>query len=163
MIAIAQISALPDCLSKLAEKARNEGFHFIDRLVADFEAGINTFSKEGEALFEARMNGSLVGIGGLNRDPYINKPRVGRVRRLYVDPDFRRAGVATLLMKAIERAAQDSYSELRLLTDTDAGASFYTRLGYESARNDKKVSHSKSILTASDPQLAESTITDQHS
>jgi len=147
VVSISQVSALPDGVSELALAARKEGYRFVDRLIAEFEDGTNTFSQSGEALFEARMDDALVGVGGLNRDPYIDNPDVGRVRRLYVHPDFRREGVATLLMDAIELAAQHYFSELRLLTDTSGGASFYSRLGYAPVTNEKKVSHSKRMDT----------------
>ena len=151
-INISRIVCLPEDLSALAVKARAEGFRFLERLMVEFESGANRFSREGEALFEARYNGVLAGVGGLNRDPYIVASRssaeagnVGRIRRLYVDPAYRRHGIAKLMMEAIERLAQGSFRQLRLRTDTDTGAQFYQRLGYEVVANDANASHCKTI------------------
>ncbi len=147
-IIIKQSLALPDELSRLADQARQEGFRFLDRLTAEFESGTNTFAKQGEALFEARKGAVLVGIGGLNRDPYVSSDDglgIGRIRRLYVAPSARRLGVARLLMSAIEQSARATFATLRLRTDTEQGALFYARLGYTAIANDDNASHVKQI------------------
>jgi len=143
MVTVSQIKILPDDLPELATKARNEGFRFLDRLAQEFADGKNTFAKTGEALFEVRDEGRLVGVGGLNIDPYGGDCTAGRVRRLYVDPDHRGNGIGKILMGAIEDVARDSFSELRLLTDTTIGARFYDRLGYRSVSGHEHVSHIK--------------------
>ncbi|XEC93028.1 hypothetical protein AB6A23_16775 [Paenibacillus tarimensis] len=57
----------------------SEGFRHLKRLVNDYETGVNKIDKEGEALFIAYQNGNIVGVCGLNRDPYANCDEVGRV------------------------------------------------------------------------------------
>lgn len=145
MPAIFQIEALPDDICELASKAREEGFVFLDRLIKDFGTGENTFAKTGEALFAVRDKGRLVAVGGLNIDPRAHDQSVGRVRRLYVDPESRRDGVGKMLMEVIEQAARKSFSELRLLTDTERGARFYNQLGYRQVSGLEHVSHIKSL------------------
>lgn len=148
-VTIARVVVLPDELNAMAAQAQLEGFGFLGRLVSEFDSGFNTFSKPGEALFEARNNGALVGIGGLNRDPYVEKVGglgVGRIRRLYVDPCARRQGVARQIMVAIEQAAQGCFAVLRLRTDTERGAMFYSQLGYKAIANDENASHVKQIV-----------------
>ena len=44
------------------------------------------------------MEESLIGIAGLNRDPYLSDKNIGRVRHLYISKAFRRNGYARLLM-----------------------------------------------------------------
>lgn len=147
-LVIRQTLVLPEELSGLRVQARREGFRFLDRLAAEFESGANTFTKKGEALFEARNDDVLVGIGGLNRDPYVASVvglGVGRIRRLYVEPRSRRLGVARLIMAAIEQSARASFASLRLRTDTEQGALFYSGLGYTAVANDDKASHVKHI------------------
>jgi len=145
MLIVSRIIVLPDDLNGLAAKAGREGFRFVDRLIYDFASGTNTFSNAGEALFEVRKAGALIGIGGLNKDPYSGDATVGRVRRLYVDPDYRGEGVGRCLMEAIEHAARDSFSQLQLFTDTIRARKFYSRLGYEAVAGNEKVSHVKRL------------------
>ncbi|MBE9168763.1 hypothetical protein IQ238_15020 [Pleurocapsales cyanobacterium LEGE 06147] len=39
------------------------------------------------------IQGAVVGIGRLNRDPHSKNPKVGRLRHLYVESVWRRHGV----------------------------------------------------------------------
>jgi hypothetical protein len=57
---------------------------FVRRLADDWVSVANRFDRPGEALFVARLPGQVVGVRGLNVDPYTAEPGVGRVRHLYV-------------------------------------------------------------------------------
>ena len=74
----------PDYLSELATESEANGQAFIQRLIAEWESGDNRFSRPGEALFVAKMGARIVGVCGLNVDPYQDSKTVGRIRRLYV-------------------------------------------------------------------------------
>ena len=111
--------------------ARDEGFHFMNRLIVAWEDGSNRFDRPGEGYFGACHGGRMVAAGGLNRDPYCADPDVGRVRHLYVCPSARRSGAGTALMSAISGAARTNFSLLRLRTTTARGAAFYEALGFE--------------------------------
>ena len=50
----------------------------------EWRTGTNRFDRPDEALFGAWAKGQLVGVCGLNIDPYRGDDRVGRVRHLYV-------------------------------------------------------------------------------
>ncbi len=145
MITVNKIGALPEDLPILNDRAENEGFRFLTRLVQEFDSGTNTFARPGEALFEVRDQERLIGVGGLNIDPYHDEPHIGRVRRLYIDPDYRRQGIGRSLMSAIEKLACGSFSELRLRTDTIEGAQFYENLGYRRIHGAKHSSHAKTL------------------
>ncbi len=145
MITVSGVNLLPNDFAELADRARSEGFRFIDRLIVDFNSAANTFSAPGEAFFEARNEGKLVGVGGLNRDPYAADGTVGRVRRVYVDPADRGKGIGVALMDAIEATARRSFRELHLFTDTVDAANFYSRLGYRVILCGRNASHSKTI------------------
>src|SRR5262249_55224381 len=82
-----------DGLEALAEDSEQAGWRFVGRLADEWAAGSNRFGQPGEALFAARVAGVLVGVCGLNADPYAANPRVGRVRRLYVHSAHRRQGI----------------------------------------------------------------------
>ena len=115
-----------DDVASLAYAARSEGFNFLDRLITEWKDGTNRFDDEGEALFGAYLNGELVGTAGVTRQD----PALGRIRRVYVYPDFRRQGIAKSLMREVLSFARARYSELVLFTDTERAATFYETLGF---------------------------------
>lgn len=88
----------------LAAEARAEDFAFIDRLLAEWESCANRFDRPGERLLAAWQHTSLVAVGGLNRDPYANDDRVGRLRHVYVCPPWRRQGIGRRLVEALIKA-----------------------------------------------------------
>ena len=59
------LNALPVGFDALRAEALAEGFRQVERLAADWEARTTRFDRDGEALLAARLNGVLVGIGGL--------------------------------------------------------------------------------------------------
>ncbi|WKL00620.1 hypothetical protein Q0F98_26855 [Paenibacillus amylolyticus] len=68
-----------DELVLMLAESSSEGFRHIERVIHEYETGINTFEQEGEALFECRMHDKVVGICGLNRDPYSKMTDTGRI------------------------------------------------------------------------------------
>ena len=77
----------------------------VRRLVDEWRDGSNRFDRPGEAVFGAWVEGRLVGVCGLNIDPYVRDERMGRVRHLYVLTACRRHGVGRLLMARVIEAA----------------------------------------------------------
>jgi GNAT superfamily N-acetyltransferase len=140
-----RVSELPDGLTGLAEVAHAEGFSMLDRLIDNFRSGENRFDRSGEALFGAEQSGKLVGIGGLNVDPYFNDAGLGRVRHLYVHPAARKSGVGRMITEAIEAHAAGRFTKLQLFTPTEAAAKFYEVLGYAVVSGVEKVSHAKAL------------------
>lgn len=88
----------------------------------------------------------IVGVGGLNIDPYANRRDTGRIRRLYVHQDARRKGAGTRLVLAIESAALASeMSTLQLRTVDPHSATFYEALGYVPIQGEATVTHRKAL------------------
>jgi len=58
----------------------------------------NRFYREGEILIGTFRGDRLLGISGLNRDPYVDDRRVGRLRHLYVAKNERCAGSGRVLV-----------------------------------------------------------------
>lgn len=81
----------------------------------------------------ARDHGHLAGGAGLR--PIVEpERRCGEVKRLWVRPDLRRGGVATLLMEAlVSEAVERDYAELYLETGPlqPAARMLYEGLGWE--------------------------------
>src|SRR5256886_16923822 len=102
-ILIERLRGLPvDSLAALIAESEQAGLRFVRRLVEEWGTSANRFDRSGEALFAASVDGQLVGVCGLNIDPYAADDRIGRLRHLYVRPAFRRRGVGRrLVTKAI--------------------------------------------------------------
>lgn len=124
----------------LLPESKASGYDFIQRTIDDWNSGANQFSKPGEKLFGLTLAMELIGIGGLNCDPYIHDRNIGRVRHLYIKEAYRRKGYATLLMNKIINEAKNHYTVLRLFTDNPDASQFYINLGFKNI-NEPKVSH----------------------
>ena len=129
LLTVSRLLSLPAALAVLECEAVSEGFRMITRLRNEWQTGANRFEREGEVLLGTFRADRLLGIGGLNRDPYINDPRAGRLRHLYVMKDERRAGIGRDLVERILGHATSNFDSVRLWTDR--AASFYDRLGFD--------------------------------
>jgi GNAT superfamily N-acetyltransferase len=120
----------PDRIAPMAAESERAGLRFVRRLAEEWAAGRNRFDRTGEALFAALLDERMIGVCGLNVDPYTTAPRVGRVRHLYVMSTHRRLGVGRRLVGEVIEAARRSFDHLRLRTDNPAAARFYERIGF---------------------------------
>lgn len=93
------VDRLPVGFARLQAEARTEGYRFLDRLAADWEAGAMRFTQPGEVLLAACANEVLAAIGGLTREPMV--PGGFRMRRFYVGARFRRTGLGRRLAAAL--------------------------------------------------------------
>jgi GNAT superfamily N-acetyltransferase len=144
-IEITRLYSLPSGLDLLRDEAADHGFRFLDRLVADWASRANSFSCPGDCLLGALADHRLVGIGGLNADPYSPRTDLGRVRHVYVLDVWQRKGVGRAIIDRLVREAQGRFSELRLRTNTAAAAAFYLRCGFGSV-DDPTASHSLKLV-----------------
>jgi GNAT superfamily N-acetyltransferase len=122
-------------ISHLITESEEEGFRHIKRLVDEYTNNRNRFEKQAEALFLAVYHDKVVGICGLNQE-YLLSDRVGRVRRLYVSKDFRRLGIARILMKAVIEVARKHFDVVVLKTDNPVADKFYRSLGFNQSEYD---------------------------
>jgi GNAT superfamily N-acetyltransferase len=112
------------------EEARREGFRFIARLINNWVSGSNRFNQLGERLIGAICENRLIGVCGLNRDPYTEEAGVGRLRHLYVTRSERKHGIGRTLVRFLLEEARAAFVIVRLRTDTSEAALFYERLGF---------------------------------
>jgi len=117
-------------IGPLLAASKAEGFAFVRRVVNEWESGANRFTKEGEALLGCFLEGRLVGICGLTRDPYQHEPTVGRLRNLYVLPAYRGREIGTALARCVIELAATSFRVLRLRAATPKAAALYEHLGF---------------------------------
>lgn len=131
-VAIIRLQQLPpDRLTELVAESEASRLRFVRRLVDDWEDGRNRFEGPQEALLAAAIGSRIVGVCGLNADPFTTVPGVGRLRRLYVLSSFRGRGVGGQLVRAVVAAATGVFRELRLRTRDASAARFYEHLGFE--------------------------------
>jgi len=128
---------LPDDIQYIVCESQADGFHFLKRLVDEFNSGINRFDNLGEVLLVVREQGCLIAIGGLN-----NYKGVGRLRRFYVRKEYRRTGLGRMLLEELEQYAIKSFPEIVLFSDTSDANKFYQACGYTSAA-ESGISHRK--------------------
>jgi ribosomal protein S18 acetylase RimI-like enzyme len=117
-------------IAPLLAASEAEGFRFVRRVVREWESGAHRFSGHGEALLGCLRGGRLVGICGLSRDPYLNEPTVGRLRNLYVLPEYRGRGIGSALTRRVIEITGSSFRVLRLRAATPQAAALYERLGF---------------------------------
>ncbi|PEA44609.1 GNAT family N-acetyltransferase [Bacillus wiedmannii] len=114
----------------LVQESKEEGFNFLIRLISEYENKINIFNKTGECLYGIFQEEKLIGIGGLNEDPYSENNKIGRVRRFYIVKEYRRKGLGRLLLVRIISDAKKHFNIVVLNTDTVQGDKFYTSSGF---------------------------------
>ena len=117
-------------VAALVADSEAQGVRFVRRLAEEWVSGANRFDQPGEALFVARDDGRVVGVGGLNLDPYAAEPTVGRVRHLYVLTAYRRLGIGRRIVEEIIEAARGRFERLRLSASNPEAARLYERLGF---------------------------------
>jgi GNAT superfamily N-acetyltransferase len=111
-------------------------------MINQWNSGANRFNHAGEAVFIARADDDrIVGICGLNIDPYLQNATVGRVRHLYVLPSHRRRGIARELLAAVIEAARPHFRLLRLRTRNPAADAQYRSIGFAASAEDALATH----------------------
>jgi GNAT superfamily N-acetyltransferase len=118
-------------LQSMTDEAAAEDFEFLDRLIDEWQSGANRFDGPGETLLGVFHEDTLVGIGGLNRDPFLGNPAVGRIRRIYIRAAWRNFGVGTDLVTALLARAQENFEQVRLRAVNPSAGRLYERLGFQ--------------------------------
>lgn len=141
-IHVQRIQTLPvEDVTRLVRESEEQGFDFLDRLIDNYENGSNRFDQPGEGLFGVYDGETLIAIGGLNCDPFLFDPFVGRVRRVYVASAYRRQGVGKMLLEAIISAAKGHFKLLTLRADTPDAAALYEGLGFQTEPRIENATH----------------------
>jgi GNAT superfamily N-acetyltransferase len=141
---IVPLTALRPDVNGLRAEALGDSFQFIEKLITDWESGFNKFDQPGECLLGAFSGADLVGVGGLNRDPYVRGGTTGRIRHLYVRRSIRGQGVGSALLRRLLDEANATFDLVRLRTDRREAAAFYLGHGFFPV-TDAYASHAKVI------------------
>ena len=92
--------------------------------------GSNSFDATGEALFVHLSGTSVVAVAGLNRVPDKSYSKSGRIRRLYVLPEYRDKGLARSLIGVIVSLAETTFDKITVNVGIPAATGFYEHLGF---------------------------------
>jgi N-acetylglutamate synthase-like GNAT family acetyltransferase len=141
-IVLRRLTDLPDDLLTLEEESVAQGFSMMQRLRSDWHEGGNQFAQEGEMFVGAFDGERLVGVGGLNIDPYAGAPDVGRLRHIYVLESYRRSGIGAVLVRHLLAEAASRFKVVRLWTGR--ASEFYGKLGFDQV-SERKVTHQIAI------------------
>ena len=136
----------PNLLKDLIKLSQKEGFRFLDRFRTEWENGKNQFDGQGEGIFQLTINGKLVGLVGLNRDPYWQDALIGRLRRLYIHPEYRNKGLGRKLVAFILDFAKAHFQLITLRTDQKVAAQFYLALGFQLSKWSETETHHKWLV-----------------
>jgi GNAT superfamily N-acetyltransferase len=135
-----QDGELPDVGELLAGSLR-EDLRFVKRLCDDWAAGINRFDKPGEGLLVALDGARVVAVCGLNRDPFAAGEGVGRVRRFYVLPAYRRQGLGGRMLDELVARAHPHFTVLRV--HSHEARDFYLTHAFRPLEGDPDASHER--------------------
>lgn len=120
----------PPDLTALLGPSLDEQHGLVRRTINEGADGTNRFNKPGEVFYVASVEDETVGMCGLNIDPFVDDGRIGRIRHLYVHPEYRRRQIGRSLVDACLRCAAESFIRVRLRTFRPVAASFYESIGF---------------------------------
>ena len=115
-------------------------FNMLRRLEENWQRGENRFNAPGEKLLGAFLDGRLVGICGLNRDPFSLQPRAGRIRHLYISEKCRGLGIGRQLLAVVMADASIWFDFLNIHAPRAAWP-FYQRSGFSPVEDEPRVTH----------------------
>ncbi|MDX7986490.1 GNAT family N-acetyltransferase [Xenorhabdus sp. 12] len=125
---------------ELVDESIHFKFNMLSRLHDNWHNGSNHFDAPGEKLLGAFYDGTLIGICGLNNDPYELQARTGRIRHLYVGSNYRKMNIGTNLLNAIIEGTGQHFDFLNTNAPRSA-FSFYERIGFIRLNGINKVTH----------------------
>lgn len=132
----------PDDPGFLALRSESLAQHFnmLRRLAENWQSGKNRFSAPGEKLLGAFVGGQLVGVCGLNIDPFSTQLRTGRIRHLYISDAFRRRKIGQQLLVAVITHSGTWFDFLNTHAPPSAWP-FYESLGFRPVYDEPRVTH----------------------
>jgi GNAT superfamily N-acetyltransferase len=123
---------LPAGFPALLDFAAAEGVRNMALLAEQWANGDQRFEEPG-ALFAAYVGGELAAVGGLTVQPGLAEPAM-RMRRLYVAPPHRRAGVGRALATAmIQQGLQAAHLLTANAQASAAAGPFWKAMEFEAA------------------------------
>jgi ribosomal protein S18 acetylase RimI-like enzyme len=139
--------AWPASLHRVVAEGLAQDHAFLRAVSAQWDDPSGPYSSPAAVFMVAFAEGAAgpwtdaVGLAGVVADPYLQDPRTGRLKHVYVSPAWRRRGLAEALVVACIARARGSYDRLRLRTDNPAAARLYERHGFEPRADEPESTH----------------------
>ena len=137
---IAAITPDEPGFSALRAESQAQNLNMLRRLAENWQNGENRFNAPGEKLLGAFAYGQLVGVCGLNIDPFSQQPRAGRIRHLYIAERHRRQGIGHQLLVSVITHSSAWFDFLNTHAPAQAWP-FYERLGFRPVYDEPRVTH----------------------
>lgn len=125
---------------ELKAESLTENFNMLRRLDAGWRSGENRFEAPGEKLLGLYIDDRLAGVCGLNRDPFSECARAGRIRHLYLSKQHRGTGAGRHLLLAIMSGTVEVFDYLNIHAPA-AAIGFYLRMGFTPVNDEPRVTH----------------------
>lgn len=133
---VSNIDKLPDGFDKLVHQSVEQNFNFLVKMQNEWRSGVNRFNGEGEIVFGAFDDDTLVGVCGINIDPYVDDPLIGRLRHLYVSMPYRGYGLGSELVDRCMQHGLIKFTCIRLKAASSHTDNFYRKFGFTRATHD---------------------------
>jgi len=130
--------------TQILHESQSEGHNMVNRLVTDFRSGANRFNAAGEALLTCLSGNGVTAVAGLSCEPDESLARAGRIRRLYVLPEFRGNGLGRSLVEEITALAAPHFHVLTVNVGKLDAYAFYEHLGFSSVEH-PSITHMKEL------------------
>ncbi|HCB1500417.1 acetyltransferase (GNAT) family protein [Klebsiella oxytoca] len=137
---IAAITPDDSGFAALSVESLAQNYNMLRRLAENWQSGENRFDAPGEKLLGAFAHGHLVGVCGLNIDPFSQQPRAGRIRHLYIGESHRRQGIGHQLLVSVITHSGTNFDFLNTHAPSTAW-SFYENLGFRPVYDEPQVTH----------------------
>ena len=128
-------------ITPLLDSSVAEGYRFIQKLIDEYDNGKNRFDKKGELLLIIELDNQVIGIGGLNIEPYLNEDQVGRIRNIYIHPKHRGKKLGEQLVQILIEQSKKDFKLLRLLTENPIADHLYQKIGFNKITGLYKATH----------------------
>ncbi len=137
---IAAITPDEPGFAALRAESQTQNLNMLHRLAENWQNEENRFNAPGEKLLGAFAHGLLVGVCGLNIDPFSQQPRAGRIRHLYIGERHRQQGIGHQLLVSVITHSSASFDFLNAHAPS-AAWSFYENLGFRPVHDEPQVTH----------------------
>ena len=124
----------------LRTESLEQHFNMLRRLAENWQSGKNRFNAPGETLLGAFVNHQLVGVCGINSDPFSPQPRAGRIRHLYISEKCRGLGIGKQLLAVVMADASIWFDFLNTHAPK-AAYGFYHRAGFSLVADEPRITH----------------------
>lgn len=139
-VVVAADDDLVALLEPLAVEAASAGIGNVRTLIDQWRGNRQRFDGPGEALLVARLDGDVVGVGGLTRCPNVDGAR--RVRRFYVSTSARRRGIAAAIARPLLTLGFAHTDTITCNAAASAAAPpFWESLGFQPVEGIEGVTH----------------------